>query len=58
MRVTVDTIAGLAFGSRVDTLSSDEDVIQRHLDKIFPTLFGCIFEPFAMWRIRPTCWRR
>ncbi len=40
------------FGSPVDTLSSDEDVIQRHLDKIFPVLFGRIFAPFAMWHIR------
>jgi cytochrome P450 len=52
MRFTVDTIAGLAFGSPVDTLSSDEDVIQRHLDKIFPALFGRIFAPLPLWRIR------
>lgn len=52
MRFTVDTIAGLAFGSPVDTLSSDEDVIQRHLDKIFPAVFGRIFAPIALWRIR------
>ena len=39
MRYTVDTIAGLAFGAHVDTLSSDGDVIQQHLDQIFPALF-------------------
>ena len=39
MRYTVDTIAGLAFGAEVNTLESDEDVIQQHLDKIFPALF-------------------
>ena len=38
MRYTVDTIAGLAFGTEVDTLSSDSDVIQQHLDQIFPAL--------------------
>ncbi len=30
MRYTVDTIAGLAFGAEVNTLQSDEDVIQTH----------------------------
>ena len=38
MRYTVDTIAGLAFGAEVNTLESDGDVIQQHLDKIFPAL--------------------
>jgi cytochrome P450 len=52
MRFTVDTIAGLAFGAPVDTLSSDEDVIQQHLDKIFPAVFGRIFAPFPVWRYR------
>jgi len=50
MRFTVDTIAGLAFGSEVNTLESDEVVIQQHLDKIFPALFKRIFAPFATWR--------
>ena len=38
MRYTVDTIAGLAFGSAVNTLETDDDVIQRHLDHIFPAI--------------------
>ena len=50
MRYTVDTIAGLAFGAEVNTLESGEDVIQRHLDKIFPALFNRIFTPFDYWR--------
>ena len=45
MRYTVDTVAGLAFGAEVNTLESDADVIQRHLDKIFPASFAA-------------CWRR
>lgn len=49
MRFTVDTIAGLAFGAKVNTLESDGDVIQRHLDKIFPALFKRIFAPFPVW---------
>lgn len=52
MRFTVDTIAGLAFGARVDTLGSDADVIQRHLDHIFPALSRRLFAPVAWWRIR------
>jgi cytochrome P450 len=35
----VDAIAGLAFGTEVNTIESDEDVIQRHLDQIFPTIW-------------------
>ena len=50
MRFTVDTIAGLAFGAEVNTLQSDDDVIQRHLDKIFPALFRRILAPVAYWR--------
>lgn len=51
MRYTVDTIAGLAFGAEVNTLESDGDVIQQHLDKIFPALFRRLFAPVAYWRL-------
>ncbi len=50
MRFTVDAIAGLAFGSDVNTLESDEDVIQRHLDKIFPMLGKRIISAVPYWR--------
>lgn len=50
MRFTVDTIAGLAFGSEVNTLESDADIIQRHLDKIFPALFKRMMAPVPVWR--------
>lgn len=50
MRFTVDTIAGLAFGAEVNTLESDEDVIQRHLDKIFPALYTRMLAPLPTWR--------
>lgn len=53
MRFTVDAIAGLAFGSDINTLESDDDVIQRHLDKIFPALFKRMFSVLPVWR-----WRR
>jgi cytochrome P450 len=53
MRFTVDAIAGLAFGAEVDTLSSDEDVIQRHLNHLFPILFRRVFSPLPWWRWFP-----
>ena len=54
MRYTVDTIAGLAFGAEVDTLGSDEDVIQRHLNRIFPALSQRLFAPLPTWRWFPS----
>ena len=50
MRFTVDTIAGLAFGTEVNTLESDDDIIQKHLDKIFPAMFERLLAPFPIWR--------
>jgi len=50
----VDTIAGLAFGAEVNTLQSDEDVIQKHLNRIFPAVFKRIFAPFPTWRWWPS----
>jgi len=54
MRYTVDTIAGLAFGAEVNTLESDGDVIQQHLDKIFPALLKRMLSPLPTWRWFPT----
>ena len=51
MRYTVDTIAGLAFGSEVNTLESDDDVIQHHLDVIFPSLWKRLLAPIPTWRL-------
>jgi cytochrome P450 len=50
MRYTVDVIAGLALGSEVNTLEDDGDIIQRQLDKIFPSLFRRILKPLPTWR--------
>ncbi|WP_114970163.1 cytochrome P450 [Rhodoferax ferrireducens] len=50
MRFTVDTIAGLAFGAEVNTLESDQDVIQQHLNKIFPAVFKRLFATVPIWR--------
>jgi cytochrome P450 len=54
MRYTVDAIAGLAFGADVNTLESDDDIIQRHLDKIFPALFKRAFSTLPLWRWFPS----
>jgi len=54
MRYTVDTIAGLAFGAQVDTLGTDGDVIQQHLDKIFPVVYRRLFAAFPLWRWLPS----
>ncbi len=50
MRYTVDTLAGLAFGAEVNTLESDADVIQKHLDKLFPALYRRVLAPLPTWR--------
>jgi cytochrome P450 len=50
MRYTVDTIAGLAFGAEVNTLQSDGDVIQQHLDKLFPAVMKRMLAPLPTWR--------
>ena len=50
MRYTVDTVAGLAFGRDINTLESDGDIIQQHLDRIFPALFRRIMTTVPYWR--------
>ncbi|MDH4393578.1 MAG: cytochrome P450 [Aquabacterium sp.] len=54
MRYTVDTIAGLAFGAAVNTLETDDDVIQKHLDTIFPAITRRVFAPLPTWRWFPS----
>lgn len=50
MRYTVDVIAGLAFGTDIDTLEGGDDVIQRHMDHIFPMLYRRSLAPVPYWR--------
>ena len=50
MRYTVDAISGLAFGSDINTLESDHEVIQAHLDKIFPAMYRRLLAPLPTWR--------
>jgi cytochrome P450 len=50
MRFTVDVTTMLAFGYEMNTLVSEGDVIQEHLEKIFPTIFKRINAPIPTWR--------
>lgn len=50
MRFTVDAVSGLAFGSDINTLESDDDAIQQHLDQIIPTLFKRVNALVPYWR--------
>ena len=50
MRFTVDVTAGLAFGSDINTIESDEEVIQTHLEHVFPAFFKRMLAPFPYWR--------
>lgn len=54
MRFTVDAITGLAFGQDVRSIEGDDDVIQQHLDKIFPMLSRRMFAPLPTWRWFPS----
>ena len=50
MRYTVDVIAGLAFGTDINTLEHDGDVIQQHMDKILPRLYRRSLAALPYWR--------
>ncbi|MGH8568982.1 MAG: cytochrome P450, partial [Gammaproteobacteria bacterium] len=50
MRYTVDVTTNLAFGYDMNTLEKEGDVIQEHLEKIFPMLNRRINAPILYWR--------
>ncbi len=50
MRYTVDVTTNLAFGYDMNTLENQGDVIQDHLEKIFPAINRRINAPFPYWR--------
>ena len=50
MRYTVDVTMRFALGHESDTLERDDDVIQRHLDKIFPAVNQRLTALFPYWR--------
>ena len=50
MRFTVDVTAGLAFGTDVNTIESDDGiVIQKHLEDVFRMLQKRLFSAFPYW---------
>ncbi|MRW89493.1 cytochrome P450 [Duganella sp. FT80W] len=49
-RYSVDIIAGLAFGSTVNTIDGGEDVIQRHMDVVLPAVAQRSIALFPYWR--------
>lgn len=49
-RYSVDIIAGLAFGTEVNTIDGGEDVIQRHLDVVLPAVAKRSMALFPYWR--------
>ena len=50
MRFTVDVTTSLAFGYEMNTIEKGEDVIQNHLEKIFPVIFQRINAPIPLWK--------
>ena len=50
MRYTVDVTTNLVFGYDMNTLEKEGDVIQEHLEKIFPMIDRRIHMPFPYWR--------
>ena len=38
MRFTIDVTSGLVFGHDLNTMEEQGDVIQQHLDKLFPAI--------------------
>ena len=50
MRYTVDVTAGLAFGTDINTIESEQEVIQSHLDKVLPALSKRLLAPIEYWR--------
>ncbi|RJE74061.1 hypothetical protein BGP76_12760 [Reichenbachiella sp. MSK19-1] len=51
MRYTVDITTEIAFGYPMNTLEKGEDVIQTHLEKIFPMINARITAPLPLWRL-------
>ncbi|MEQ8475269.1 cytochrome P450 [Fulvivirga sp.] len=51
MRYTVDITTNIAFGYDINTLEKDGDVIQNHLEKIFPMINKRITSPIPLWRL-------
>lgn len=49
-RYSTDVVAGLAFGTEVNTIDGGEDVIQRHMDVVLPAVARRSIALFPYWR--------
>jgi cytochrome P450 len=49
-RFTVDVTSSLAFATDLNTLETEGDVIQQHLDKVFPAVARRLFALVPYWR--------
>lgn len=47
---TVDIVAGLAFGTDVNTIETGDNAIQRNLDQLLPAVVRRSFIPIPYWR--------
>jgi cytochrome P450 len=50
MRYTVDITTSIAFGYDINTLQKEKDIIQDHMEKVFPMINERITAPFPTWR--------
>jgi len=50
VRYTVDITTDIAFGYDINTLQKENDVIQDHMEKVFPMINQRITAPIPLWR--------
>ena len=50
MKYTVDVTTEIAFGHKLDTINDQNDVLQQHLETIFPMINERITAPIPLWR--------
>ena len=54
MAYTIDITTNIAFGYDVNTLQDEENLIQQHIERIFPMINSRIAAPIPLWRYYPT----
>lgn len=54
MKYTIDITTQIAFGYDGNTLQKPEDPLQKHLEKVFPTINSRIAAPLPIWKYYKT----
>lgn len=54
MKYTIDITTQIAFGYDGNTLENPNDPLQKHLEKVFPTINARIAAPLPIWKIVKT----